>query len=200
MTAFFCLCARLSYVCFAANFGHTSFASAWWWPISLVPFSFCGALAFSALALPSAHHAQPAKHRPFPPRQETEEESKARIAGFDADHRASPSSSSSSVLGSLIRSAGLVSGGGTSTSSDVAIVPSPNESKAGPLEQFRLLLARSWRQVNRAKFANATRVRTVHGGGEGILVLAIRLCSRFKLSAIGREDEWAEDEIQREKA
>ncbi|CAN0023380.1 unnamed protein product, partial [Sphacelaria rigidula] len=30
--------------------------------------------------------------------------------------------------------------------------------RAGPLEQFRLLLARSWRQVNRAKFANITRV------------------------------------------
>ncbi|CAM9357176.1 unnamed protein product [Scytosiphon promiscuus] len=29
---------------------------------------------------------------------------------------------------------------------------------AGPLEQFKLLMARSWRQVNRAKFANATRV------------------------------------------
>lgn len=34
----------------------------------------------------------------------------------------------------------------------------------GPMEQFRLLLARSWRQVNRAKFANATRVRTIGGG------------------------------------
>lgn len=64
------------------------------------------------------------------------------------------------MLGSLIRSAGLVSGGGTA-SADVAITRSPPGSKhrAGPVEQFRLLLARSWRQVNRAKFANATRVR-----------------------------------------
>lgn len=30
--------------------------------------------------------------------------------------------------------------------------------RAGFVEQFRLLLARSWRQVNRAKFANITRV------------------------------------------
>lgn len=36
--------------------------------------------------------------------------------------------------------------------------------RAGAMEQFRLLLARSWRQVNRAKFANATRVS---GGREG---------------------------------
>eukprot|EP00752_Nemacystus_decipiens_P009766 g8722.t1 len=92
--------------------------------------------------------------------KETEEESKARIARFDADHRASPYSSSSSVLGTLIRSAGLVSGGATITSGGdaAAITRSPGEGKAGPLEQFRLLLARSWRQVNRAKFANATRV------------------------------------------
>lgn len=99
------------------------------------------------------------------PRQETEEESKDRLARFDVDHRASSSSSSSSsfALGTLIRSAGLVSGGSTG----VPTTRSLSEAKAGPLEQFRLLLARSWRQVNRAKFANATRVSTSRGEGGG---------------------------------
>ena len=44
---------------------------------------------------------------------------------------------------------------------------SRRSQRAGPVEQFRLLLARSWRQVNRAKFANMTRVRE----GEGHVVV-----------------------------
>ncbi len=165
-------------------------------------------------------------------RKEAEEESKERIARFDSDHRRSlPSSSSSSLLNSIIRSGGLVSSGAGSGADSKPPVGSgqrrrssvfkaaveknlggeeeeededkeewrwgwgrkggdgdvseekeaaaerggalstakrarrrsgavgKKERKAGPLEQFRLLMARSWRQVNRAKFANATRVR-----------------------------------------
>lgn len=41
----------------------------------------------------------------------------------------------------------------------LALEPRARRRRAGLVEQFRLLLSRSWRQVNRAKFANMTRVR-----------------------------------------
>ena len=45
-----------------------------------------------------------------------------------------------------------------------ALVVKPRiRRRAGLVEQFRLLLSRSWRQVNRAKFANMTRVRNERG-------------------------------------
>lgn len=58
---------------------------------------------------------------------------------------------------------GKGSGGGGIAAVRRRRLPGPGPGRgqrAGPLEQFRLLLSRSWRQVNRAKFANVTRVRT----------------------------------------
>lgn len=58
----------------------------------------------------------------------------------------------------------------TRTGRGMSGVPNDSESvvvkndRAGPMEQFRLLLSRSWRQVNRAKFANITRVSAASHG------------------------------------
>ncbi|CAM9395104.1 unnamed protein product [Chrysoparadoxa australica] len=94
---------------------------------------------------------------------EQELETKQRVQQLAQAHRLALSRKKGATngLGSVRARDDLVRGGnGDDHANDLAQMNMAVVKKAGMFEQFRLLMARSWRQVNRSKFANVTRAMT----------------------------------------
>lgn len=125
----------------------------------------------------------PGAYTCIPPDQESEKESRERIDRLAAGYVSSTPEQTETSSRGFARGTRVSYGGASWTTRSwrgkdkgvaavnagkqaalgmhgaLALEPRARRRRAGLVEQFRLLLSRSWRQVNRAKFANMTRVR-----------------------------------------